>query len=235
MINLLSEPSKMPCVGFNIPALKSCPSARLALKKFPEDSICLECYALKGFYLFKNVAKALQDRFDFVLKSLRENNGDKFVSEISKQIEKRYFDKHGNKKKLKNIDTSLFRGHDSGDLFSTKYIYLWKRVCEKFPTIRFWFPTREYFRPSQLPALKDLARLPNVCLKPSALIKDIKAPSIKGLDAGTAVYTSQAKAEQDGHFVCPATIDGNEKTCKGNNCKLCFIKGCKKPIAYLAH
>jgi hypothetical protein len=240
MINLLSEPSKMPCVGFNIPALKSCPSARLALKKFPEDSICLECYALKGFYLFKNVAKALQDRFDFVLKSLREDNGDKFVEEISRQIEKKYFDKHGNKKKLKNIDTSLFRGHDSGDLFSPKYIKAWKRVCEKFPTIRFWFPTREYFRASQLDALKDLASLDNVCLKPSALIKDVKAPSINGLDAGTAVYTSKEKAEKDGHFVCPATYVKDEKgkaiaTCKGNRCKLCFIKGCKKPIAYLAH
>jgi hypothetical protein len=235
MINLLSEPSKMPCVGFNLPALKSCPAARVVLKEFPEDSICNECYALKGFYLFKNVAQALQNRFDFVLKSLRENKGDKFVNDISSQIEKRYFDKHGNKKKLKNIDTSLFRGHDSGDFFSPKYIYLWKRVCEKFPTIRFWFPTREWYRESQLDALKDLASLKNVCLKPSALIKDVKAPTIDGLDSGTAVYTSQEKAEKDGHYVCPATIEGNEKTCKGNRCQLCFIKGCKKGIAYLAH
>ena len=98
MINLLSEPSKMPCVGFNLPAMKSCPAARVVLKKYPKDSICLKCYALKGFYLFKNVAKALQDRFDFILKSLREDDGDKFVEEISRQLAKKYFDKQGNKK-----------------------------------------------------------------------------------------------------------------------------------------
>lgn len=235
MINLLSEPSKMPCVGFNIPALKYCPAAHISLKEEPEDSICNECYARKGFYLFKNVAKALQDRVDFVLKSLREDNGDKFVEEISKQITKKYFDKHGNKKQLKNIDTSLFRGHDSGDLFSEKYIRLWKRVCKKFPTIRFWFPTREYIRPSQMNALKDLASLDNVCLKPSALKLNEKAPVVNGLDAGTAVYNDREKAEADGHFVCPATIEGNVATCAGNRCKLCFIKGCKKGIAYLAH
>jgi len=252
MINLLSEPSKMPCVGFNIPALKYCPAARISLKEEPEDSICNECYARKGFYLFKNVAKALQDRVDFVLKSLREDNGDKFVNEISRQIEKKYFDKKGNKKELKNIDTNLFRGHDSGDLFSPKYIKAWKRVCEKFPTIRFWFPTREWFRESQLDALKDLASLDNVCLKPSALKMNEPAPIVEGIDAGTAVYTTTEQAESDGHFVCPATRhkydmgkeawnslpDEEQKslvTCKGNRCKLCFIKGCKKGIAYLAH
>ena len=235
MINLLSEPSKMPCVGFNIPALKYCPSAVILLKEYPEDSICNECYARKGFYLFKNVSEALQARADFVIKSLREDDGDKFVEEISKQLRKKYFDKHGKKKQLKNIDTDLFRGHDSGDLFSVPYINAWKRVCELFPSIRFWFPTREYVRESQMNALKDLASLKNVCLKPSALRMNEKAPIVEGIDAGTAVYDDKEKAEEDGHFVCPATIEGNLATCKGNNCNLCFIKGCKKGIAYLAH
>ena len=225
----------MPCSGFNIPALKYCPSAVILLKDSPEDSICNECYARKGFYIFKNVSEALQGRADFVVLSLRENDGDRFVEEISKQIQLKYFDKHGNKKKLKNIDTNLFRVHDSGDLFSVAYINAWKRICEKFPSIRFWFPTREYIRESQMGALKDLASLKNVCLKPSALRMNEKAPIVEGIDAGTAVYDDKEKAEEDGHFVCPATIEGNEKTCKGNRCKLCFIKGCKKPIAYLAH
>jgi len=109
------------------------------------DSICLECYALKGFYLFKNVAKALQDRFDFVLKSLREDNGDKFVEEISRQIEKKYFDKHGNKKKLKNIDTSLFRGHDSGDLFSPSILKHGKEFAKSFQQLDFGFQRENIF------------------------------------------------------------------------------------------
>jgi len=83
--------------------------------------------------------------------------------------------------------------------------------------------------------LQKLASLKNVCIKPSAIYVDEPAPQVDGLDAGTSVYTSKAKAEQDGHFVCPATIEGNEPTCQANNCNLCFIKGCKKGIAYLAH
>ncbi len=86
----------MPCSGFNIPALKYCPSAVMLLKDSPEDSICNECYARKGFYIFKNVSEALQGRADFVILSLRENDGDRFVEEISKQIKLKYFDKHGN-------------------------------------------------------------------------------------------------------------------------------------------
>ena len=104
----------MPCVGFNIPALKYCPAAQILLKKVKEklDSlICSSCYACKGFYQFANVKASLQARADFVLSSLRKDNGDTFVKEISEQIQKRYFDKNGKAKKLKNIDTSLYMQH----------------------------------------------------------------------------------------------------------------------------
>ena len=237
MINLLSNPSKMPCVGFNIPALKYCPAAQILLKKVKENLdklICSSCYACKGFYTFSNVKASLQARADFVIDSLRKDNGDTFVNELTKQIEKKYF-KNGVAKKLKNIDTSLFRVHDSGDLFSVKYINAWKRVCENFPQIKFWFPTREWIRESQMDALKDLASLPNVVIKPSALYIDEKAPSIAGLDAGTSVYSCAKKAIKDGHSVCPATSNKDDHTCAGNNCNNCFIKDFKKPIAYLAH
>ena len=237
-MNLLSNPSKMPCVGFNIPALKYCPAAQILLRKVKDklDSlICSRCYACKGFYQFANVKASLQARADFVLSSLRKDNGDTFVKEISEQIQKKYFDKNGKAKKLKNIDTSLFRVHDSGDLFSIKYINAWKRVCENFPQIKVWFPTREWIRERQMDALKALARLPNVVIKPSALYIDEKAPNVEGLDAGTAVYSCAKKAIADGHAVCPATSNKEDHTCAGNNCDNCFIKDFKKPIAYLAH
>ena len=184
--------------------------------------------------MYSNVKASLQARTDFVIDSLRKDNGDTFVNELTKQIEKKYF-KNGVAKKLKNIDTSLFRVHDSGDLFSVKYINAWKRVCQNFPQIKFWFPTREYIRESQMDALKDLASLPNVVIKPSALYIDEKAPSIAGLDAGTSVYSCAKKAIEDGHSVCPATSNEDDHTCAGNNCNNCFIKDFKKPIAYLAH
>lgn len=237
MINLLSNPKKMPCYGFNIPAYKYCPAAQLLakIKEAGKKFICDSCYACKGFYAFANVKASLQAKADLITKSLHQDNGDTFVDAMCDQIRAKYFDKHGNKKKLKNKNTDLFRVHDSGDLFSPRYISAWIRICESFPTIRFWFPTREWKRDSQLPYLQKLASLKNVCLKPSAIYVDEPAPQVDGLDAGTSVYTSQAQAEQDGHYVCPATIEGNEPTCQANNCNLCFIKGCKKGIAYLAH
>tara|TARA_R110000824_G_C15039242_1_gene660220 strand:- start:14 stop:721 length:708 start_codon:yes stop_codon:yes gene_type:complete len=235
-MNLLSNPSKMPCVGFNIPALKYCPAAQLLLKVKEKlgDLICSSCYACKGFYTFSNVKASLQARADFVTSSLRKDGGDTFVNEMSAQIAKKYF-KDGKAKKLKHINTKLFRVHDSGDLFSVKYINAWKRICENFPQIRFWFPTREWIRESQMDALKGLASLPNVIIKPSALYLDEKAPDVQGLDSGTSVYSCAKKAIADGHSVCPATSNKDDHTCAGNNCENCFIKNFKKPIAYLAH
>ena len=138
------------------------------------------------------------------------------------------------------------------DLSCSIYIKCWIRICDALPDIRFWFPTREYARVDQMPHLQQLALLQNVCLKPSALRFNEPAPRIKGLDAGTAVYSSEEKALADGHYICPATIhahrlgtkewrkvDKKERaklsSCAGNGCKLCFIKGCNKGIAYMAH
>ena len=240
---LLSEPSKMPCVGFNLPALKFCPAAKILLAKAKDNLdklICSSCYACKGFYQFPKTKNALQKKADFVLDSLRKDGGQTFVKAMASAIFKKYYKKDGSRKTLKNVNTKLFRVHDSGDLFNVAYIKAWKQICQIFPTIRFWFPTREYVRESQLEALKDLASLSNVSLKPSALEIDQPAPKVDGLDAGTAVYTSKEKAEQDGHYVCPATyVKGKDgkvlAKCVAHNCNLCFIKGCKKPIAYLAH
>ena len=109
-MNLLSNPSKMPCYSFNIPAFKYCPAAQLLakIKNKAKKFICDACYACKGFYQFANTKAALQKKADFVLSSLRKDNGDSFVNEISKQIKQKYFDKNGNKKKLKNINIIIF-------------------------------------------------------------------------------------------------------------------------------
>ena len=62
-MNLLSNPSKMPCLGFNIPAFKYCPAAQLMakVKDKAKKFICDACYACKGFYMFNNVKQSLQE------------------------------------------------------------------------------------------------------------------------------------------------------------------------------
>ena len=66
--------------------------------------------------MFSNVKASLQGKADLITKSLHQDNGQTFVDAMCKQRAK-YFDKHGNKKKLKKTNTDLFRAHDSGDLF----------------------------------------------------------------------------------------------------------------------
>ena len=76
-MNLLSNPSKMPCLGFNIPAFKYCPAAQLMakVKDKAKKFICDACYACKGFYMFNNVKQSLQDKATFVTKSCTKTTG----------------------------------------------------------------------------------------------------------------------------------------------------------------
>ena len=57
----LSTPSKMPCFSYNTPA-KACKTGSILAKQ--EGTVCSNCYALKGRYLFDNVQKSLNNRLD---------------------------------------------------------------------------------------------------------------------------------------------------------------------------
>jgi Gene product 88 len=86
-----------------------------------------------------------------------------------------------------------FRVHDSGDMFSLAYAQCWHAVCVAMPEIRFWIATRSWQQPkSPLPVLdpllntlRQLATLPNVTVRSSALDFGDAAPVIAGLHAGS--------------------------------------------------
>lgn len=116
----------------------------------------------------------------------------------------------------------FFRVHDSGDVFSEGYAALWDEVVRRLPDVRFWMPTRSWHnQPRTLVALVDLARNPNIAVKPSALWVDDAPPAVEGLDAGTTVST--------GTYDCPARHQGN----KCRECRSCWDKG--NPKTYPAH
>jgi hypothetical protein len=220
----LSKTTKMPCYSWNLPALKACPAAQLSFKLLGEDSICSQCYATKGFYaMYQTVKDALQARFDFVLNSIKNDNGETFVKTMVNLIQKAV------KKQKENI----FRLHDSGDLFSKAYIKTWISICKALPEVRFWIPTREWIRSSD--ELKELASLPNVALRPSALKFNDLPPKVEGFASGSTVVDSLEKAKELNCFACPATIKGNPKTCDGNRCRACFCVSARKSIAYIKH
>src|SRR5262245_28582333 len=100
----------------------------------------------------------------------------------------------------------FFRVHDSGDLFSAKYTACWTRVCAALPEVLFWFPTRMWphggklINLANLAAVRDLASLPNVVVRPSALAFDDPAPIVEGYGPGTTA--------SKGEYTCPASDQG---------------------------
>ena len=119
-IGTLSNPGKMPCFAYSLPA-KECQQGKKLVKI--KNSVCAGCYALKGNYRFSNVARAMQKR----LESIKLES---WVQDMVKLI------------KAKSL-MPFFRWHDSGDLQSKEHL---EKICEiarLMPDFSFWLPTKE--------------------------------------------------------------------------------------------
>ena len=119
VVKQLSEPGKMPCFSYSLPAAECNVGSRL--RKI-ENSVCGSCYAHKGNYTrFPEVQKALYRR----LKAIYDPNWiDAMVFLIK--------------------DEKYFRWHDSGDLMNSKHLEDILTVCDRTPNTKHWLPTREY-------------------------------------------------------------------------------------------
>jgi Gene product 88 len=195
---ILSEPDKMPCPTFSLPARKSCPFA-----VFGNNAICSDCYACKGRYAMPNVIAPRATRFAWVLNSLKTESG---KAELKARIIAA----------IAATGTKYFRGHDSGDFFNPEYVRVWIDICTSLPNVRFWFPTRAWQdgtgrkNPRMLTELTRLAALPNVAVRPSALYFGDSAPRVRGLSAGSTSDNSTTRQcvayRQNGYC-------GNCRTC----------------------
>lgn len=121
LVGSLSEPSKMPCYGYSIPADK-CKVGSLLRKV--KGSTCRSCYALKGRYVFPNVQNAMKKR----LASISEKYWIPAMTELISR-------------KSKNVP--YFRWHDAGDIQSLEHLSKIVQIANNLPGIRFWLPTRE--------------------------------------------------------------------------------------------
>ena len=115
----LSKPSKMPGWSIGLPA-KECKTGG-KLQKVP-GSVCYDCYALKGCYVFKVVQDAQYRR----LAAIKRPD---WVQAMAHLI---------NSKK-----PDVFRWHDSGDVQSLDHLNKIYEVCRLTPSKRHWLPTRE--------------------------------------------------------------------------------------------
>ena len=144
----LSKPSKMPGWSIGLPA-KECKTGG-KLQAVP-GSVCYDCYAMKGCYVFKVVQDAQYRRLAAIYTA-------PWVQAMAHLI---------NSKK-----PDVFRWHDSGDVQDLDHLNKIFEVCRLTPSKRHWMPTREAW-------IKDhLDRAPsNLVIRFSAPMVDQAAPA----------------------------------------------------------
>ena len=115
----LSKPSKMPGWSIGLPAKECKTGGKLQKVK---GSVCYDCYALKGCYVFKVVQDAQYRRLAAI-------QSPQWVTAMVHLI---------NSKK-----PEVFRWHDSGDVQDLNHLKKIYSVCRATPEKRHWLPTRE--------------------------------------------------------------------------------------------
>lgn len=204
-IALLSRPSKMPGASWSLPAGPSCPFA-----VYGPNTICGSCFAQAGQYKADpNVMRAQRVRFEWTRACMASSEGtDWFVQTVVEAI-------------TAAAAGPYMRVHDSGDLFSPSYTRAWIRICQALPHVRFWFPTRSWRAP-WVGVIRQLAALPNVTVRPSALHFDDPPPVVAGLAGGTTAAAAG--------YTCPAPRQHN--AC--GDCRACWDQP-DRPVSYHAH
>ena len=183
----LSKPSKMPGWSIGLPA-KECKTGG-KLQAVP-GSVCYDCYALKGCYVFKVVQEAQYRRLAAIKHPL-------WVGAMAHLI---------NSKKA-----NVFRWHDSGDVQDEEHLIKIFAVCKLTPKIRHWLPTREAWIKAFLPECPE-----NLVIRFSAPMVDQEAPASwpNSSEVVTAGATCPAAQQDNECRDCRACWDSNIKTIK---------------------
>ena len=201
----LGFPSKMPGTSYGIPATACHVGAKLAKVA---GSVCSNCYALKGRYVFGSVQQSQNTRLesltstawvDAMVFMLRRAHG----LDEEKRVHV----------KIQAGGAGWHRWHDSGDLQSLQHLENIVEVCRRTPEIRHWLPTREAGVVLQWRKKNEGSSFPfNLCIRVSATMIDGGFSK-----AFTNTSTVHKNAIPDGH-VCPAPSQNN--SCK--NCRACW-------------
>lgn len=179
IVGALSNPSKMPCYGFSIPAQKCITGMKL---RSVENSVCSKCYALKGRYIFTNVKNALMRRFNNL--------------ENPRWVEAMAF-------LINNVEKSgFFRWHDSGDIQSVAHLSRIVEVCKLTPSVKHWLPTREYGIVSQFLQANSFPK--NLVVRLSAYMLEGQPP----ISLANKLGLTTSGVSKTG-FTCPAPKQNN--------------------------
>ena len=175
----LGKAGKMPCPTYNTPAKLCVTGSKLRKIK---GSTCHKCYAMRGNYLYPNVAQGLEKRFNAF-------KNPQFVEAMTLMI--------------KAYATSHFRWFDSGDLADMEMLKKIIAVCKNTPKIKHWLPTRE------ATIIKDYLKIYKEF--PKNLIVRVSATMIDGKPSKSFRWTSSVhyKEKPIGHD-CPSRFQDNK-------------------------
>jgi len=195
----LSHPTKMPCFGYSISALKCITGSKLRKIK---DSVCSDCYAFKGWYPKSHVQKIYVKRLKAIGKP--------------RWIEAMIF-------LIKFHHQCYFRWHDSGDLQSVEHLDKICQVALGTPETIHWLPTREWGIVRKY--VEQGNKIPkNLVIRLSATMFD-EEPPIKlakklGVQASMVTNYRIKRIKEDMYPVCPAMTQGH----KCLSCRKCWNK-----------
>jgi hypothetical protein len=208
MVGGLSAPSKMPSYAWSISAKRCGIGSTLAKVK---GSVCYNCYALKGRYMFSMVQDALERRYN-----AWESNREQWVDAM-------IYIMH-NKQHI--VNTGNFRWFDSGDIQGKDMLKDMNTVAWASPNIKFWLPTKEY----KLIKDNDMEIAPNLVIRVSAPNVDKGFTDVKGnFKYISTVYKKDNLHMAMGH-ICPASKQDN----KCGSCRACWNDKVSE-VSYLAH
>jgi len=174
----LSDTSKMPGKSYGLPANKCKVGSKLAKIV---GTVCEECYALKGSYLW-NYTKVAQERRFSRLKH------PKWVTAMTALIQR----------------IPWFRWHDSGDVQGDWHMDNIIQVCRNTPNTQHWLPTREYAVITK--AVKRTKLPDNLTVRLSTLKIDFPPPTALAKRLG--VVTSGVAKKNS--FDCPSSKQGGK-------------------------
>jgi hypothetical protein len=175
----LSKPSKMPGLAYGLPAEECITGRKLHAI---ENTVCSNCYALKGFY--KTYAKTIKPA---QYKRLESISHPMWIDAMCTLIR----------------GSEFFRWHDSGDLQSVDHLRKIVEIAVRMPEVKFWLPTREYAIVSEY--------LASGAVVPKNLVIRLSAHKIDGPVPESGLPTSSVYSETvpKGAHECPARYQDN--------------------------
>lgn len=196
----LSEPSKMNCHAWSIPA-KYCKTG-MELRDDPENS-CHVCYACQGHYLIGRTTKsALEERYE------AWQTQEHWVEAMTYLI--------------KALSNDRFRWFDSGDIQDMHMMAQITEIATRTSRTKHWLPTQEHEMVAAF--IKAGYIIPeNVTIRlstrkingepPSQLAQELMSyPNVKGFIGTSRVVKADEWITSDD--ACPSSL-------QGNNCGIC--------------